>query len=322
MRDLSYRQAGACESAKHPKCRCRCGGRLHGAKRAGQAGKDWERVQDPHNPEEEVLIPPRSFFEALPADDPHRLPTVEEVKVLRPRWRRELKSAQSERASWRREKMRSAGGRALEGVPADIAWWDERIQRCTARIRELQELLEIELDPRQPEEPDPRPSPVAVLQDLVERAGGQVDPESFARAEAALEPGDRVLLPGQPGVFEVGEPIQLPAEPSVGDVWAFGRECMGNPAGTPAVCYEAYWLSGRQGWAFIFPNGSHDGFSPQDLELFRGRRRGHSTWAAEYRFASAVRLMADFRQGFFSHAFALYPDPERMAARVGDSPQL
>ncbi len=30
-RGLSNRQASACENAKHPRCKCRCGGRLHGA---------------------------------------------------------------------------------------------------------------------------------------------------------------------------------------------------------------------------------------------------------------------------------------------------
>jgi len=33
MRNLSARQAQSCEEAKYPKCVCRCGGKLHGAKR-------------------------------------------------------------------------------------------------------------------------------------------------------------------------------------------------------------------------------------------------------------------------------------------------
>lgn len=36
MRALSERQAASCENAKHPRCRCRCGGALHGRTRHGQ----------------------------------------------------------------------------------------------------------------------------------------------------------------------------------------------------------------------------------------------------------------------------------------------
>jgi len=32
-RALSFAQAQRCEDALHPRCRCRCGGALHGAKR-------------------------------------------------------------------------------------------------------------------------------------------------------------------------------------------------------------------------------------------------------------------------------------------------
>jgi hypothetical protein len=42
--------ARRCESACKPKCKCRCGGLLHGKKRG----------DDP------------AFFEALPDDDPHK----------------------------------------------------------------------------------------------------------------------------------------------------------------------------------------------------------------------------------------------------------
>lgn len=67
MRALSLRQASRCETAKHPTCRCRCHGALHGKKRAG------EGVEDPD----------RNFFEALDAGDPHHLPTKEEQKQKR-----------------------------------------------------------------------------------------------------------------------------------------------------------------------------------------------------------------------------------------------
>lgn len=57
MRALSYRQASRCETAKNKRCRCRCGGALHGASR---------------------LAPSREAFEALPQDDPHHVPTEPE----------------------------------------------------------------------------------------------------------------------------------------------------------------------------------------------------------------------------------------------------
>lgn len=49
MKRLSMRAAQRCETAKNPKCRCRCGGALHGAAR----GEDPE------------------FFKGLPTEDPH-----------------------------------------------------------------------------------------------------------------------------------------------------------------------------------------------------------------------------------------------------------
>lgn len=51
---LSARQAQACEEALNPRCRCRCGGALHGAKRKG-----FEEG--------------RAFYEDLPEDDPHHI---------------------------------------------------------------------------------------------------------------------------------------------------------------------------------------------------------------------------------------------------------
>src|SRR3972149_1692039 len=57
MRPLSEAQARACENAQHPKCKCRCGGALHGAFRAGSTG-----------------LPDRAWFTSLPKEDPHWLP--------------------------------------------------------------------------------------------------------------------------------------------------------------------------------------------------------------------------------------------------------
>ncbi len=61
MKPLSEKQARSCEEAKDPVCKCRCGGRLHGARRGGDNDT------------------PRSFFEGLPEDDPHYLPSAAKV---------------------------------------------------------------------------------------------------------------------------------------------------------------------------------------------------------------------------------------------------
>ncbi len=57
MKMLSIRQASRCEEAKMPRCRCRCGGRLHGAKR----GVD---------------------VTALPSDDPHAVRPLDRAADL------------------------------------------------------------------------------------------------------------------------------------------------------------------------------------------------------------------------------------------------
>ena len=68
LRALSLRQAQTCEEARSPRCRCRCHGSLHG----GHAAAD---------PDGDSPVYDRAFFEALPADDPHHLPTEVERKA-------------------------------------------------------------------------------------------------------------------------------------------------------------------------------------------------------------------------------------------------
>ena len=58
MRRLSMSAARRCELARTAKCKCRCGGLLHGKMRA----------EDP------------AFFAALPKDDPHHALPVREKK--------------------------------------------------------------------------------------------------------------------------------------------------------------------------------------------------------------------------------------------------
>ncbi len=58
MKQLSLRAAQRCETAKTARCRCRCGGLLHGTAR----GQDAE------------------FFKGLPKDDPHHAQPKRERK--------------------------------------------------------------------------------------------------------------------------------------------------------------------------------------------------------------------------------------------------
>jgi hypothetical protein len=48
MRPLTDRQANACEHAKSKRCRCRCGGALHGSARVGD--RSQLPADDPHGP--------------------------------------------------------------------------------------------------------------------------------------------------------------------------------------------------------------------------------------------------------------------------------
>lgn len=56
MRKLSAKQASACENAIHDRCRCRCSGTLHGAKRV-------ERLSE------------------LPTNDPHYIGKKKETNI-------------------------------------------------------------------------------------------------------------------------------------------------------------------------------------------------------------------------------------------------
>lgn len=65
-RALSVKQADKCEQAKEHVCKCRCGGALHGAKRGSGI----------------------TFFNRLPANDPHYIQS-KEAKAAAKRQRRE-----------------------------------------------------------------------------------------------------------------------------------------------------------------------------------------------------------------------------------------
>lgn len=96
----------------------------------------------------------------------------------------------------------------------------------------------------------------------------------------------------------------------VGDRVRVGRPCLDNPADAVAVCYEVYDRGdGTTGVSLLFPNGSHDGFSPTDADLFKLVRIDHIPALASYHFTHVVRLAEDFRAGVFA-AVWLTPLPE------------
>ena len=70
MKPLNLRQAHRCETSESSRCRCRCGGALHGAFRGLDAG----------------------FFHSLPDSDPHKAlkRTEKKVKVKPPLAQMEL----------------------------------------------------------------------------------------------------------------------------------------------------------------------------------------------------------------------------------------
>ena len=83
MRALSERAARNCEEAREPVCKCRCGGALHGAKRAGDDT-------------------PRAWLEALPEDDPHHVPSPAQRHEAKKRREEEKRKAHAAAMSERR----------------------------------------------------------------------------------------------------------------------------------------------------------------------------------------------------------------------------
>jgi hypothetical protein len=83
LRSLSRRQADRCELALEPACKCRCGGVKHGAKRGSGI----------------------AFFNALPVDDPHYIPSKEARAAEKKRQRDEV---------WKRRMAILSGARHAE----------------------------------------------------------------------------------------------------------------------------------------------------------------------------------------------------------------
>ena len=74
-------------------------------------------------------------------------------------------------------------------------------------------------------------------------------------------------------------------------------------AGEIGVCYEVYELAGRPGYSFIFEGGRHDGFSPEDVEMFLHITGLVAPGVVGYEFHNVTRLLQDFQNGRFNDAF-------------------
>lgn len=83
---LSLKMAQKCEQAQEPVCKCRCGGTGHGRKRNGEGTPDL------------------SFFNGLPEDDPHYIPSAEKKReMLNARKREETRLRQEKiAAAWKK----------------------------------------------------------------------------------------------------------------------------------------------------------------------------------------------------------------------------
>jgi hypothetical protein len=69
MRAMSVRQAVSCETATSKRCRCRCGGALHGAARIGAVAPECLPDDDPHHARAKPEPEPKPGRE-LPGQEP------------------------------------------------------------------------------------------------------------------------------------------------------------------------------------------------------------------------------------------------------------
>jgi hypothetical protein len=97
MKTLTLTQARNCEQAKEPVCKCRCAGRLHGARRGGAA-------------------PDRAFFEGLQENDPHALLDAARQEVIRKERLEAKRRARAELMERRWTALASVGGWSDDGT--------------------------------------------------------------------------------------------------------------------------------------------------------------------------------------------------------------
>ena len=89
-------------------------------------------------------------------------------------------------------------------------------------------------------------------------------------------------------------------EPRVGTIVQLKVLCLGNEAGVSGICYDVYTFGDRKGYSFIFENGKHDGFSPDEVSKFL-LVLDHFDFT--YEFVHVIRLSLDFNNGVFDGAF-------------------
>lgn len=105
MRALPYFAAAACENATHSRCRCRCGGALHGAKRGPV---EQLPPDDPHHAEPPAVDPQTSLLEALETSD--ILARLERGRPFTPAAELVAEPTEQEVAEWLEELEQLAGG--------------------------------------------------------------------------------------------------------------------------------------------------------------------------------------------------------------------
>lgn len=128
MRRLSEKQARQCENALTKRCRCRCGGALHGANRNRK-----EDVEPELSSADGTAA--REFFEGLPGDDPHRIRTEEE-KEERQRAAANLRETRAVLAKLKhdRDRLLELGSSALAArLEQDIREQQKRLEWLRGR---------------------------------------------------------------------------------------------------------------------------------------------------------------------------------------------
>lgn len=80
-----------------------------------------------------------------------------------------------------------------------------------------------------------------------------------------------------------------------GSVVMLKRGLLGNEAYTLGVCYDSYIIGNRTGLSFIFENGEHDGFSPEEQDKFLFEV-DFSMVTSNYQFTNVIKLQEDFHE--------------------------
>jgi hypothetical protein len=89
----------------------------------------------------------------------------------------------------------------------------------------------------------------------------------------------------------------------VGTIVKLKRECLDNPPNTKGVCYEVYDRGHEEkGASFIFENGKHDGFSPEEQKEIL-IPVGISEDLINYKFENISKVNEDFGKGVFNIVF-------------------